>query len=293
MPCRQLPILLLLIGLLVLPAISAAQEEKTPTVCTTNEYIRIMLTFSTSGIAEEIAAFTNATNTGKALAVVAAWRDLDEVFVNNIDPNIPQCLDAILTREAMALAFSQQAVLPSLVLLSEQPNRSDEIGVSAHQMIQVLGPDQFELMDANLKAFSGLATQLQNGESLAWLPPCTEEQSEFALQLEMFEQAYADQEEALWNYVETGSIEDETYLNVFRLLVELNEQLVDGNGACSELYRRTNEMTVGFNNTFLALTVGLLAPDAATSEDEVTINGLKAYYNQRLELYLSQSLPEA
>jgi hypothetical protein len=121
---------------------------------------------------------------------------------------------------------------------------------------------QNESVGAGASAINAVVTQMQAGvASPDWLPACTVEQRQFTTQLDEFEQTFASLQGGLRAYLDTGTVDNETYFRVIELATDIAAAInTIGAAVCADYYFRALDDAYKIGDTFTALTLAQPAP---------------------------------
>lgn len=255
-------LLCLLVGTIVFPAAAQDAPPSRPP-CTADEVKQI---------ADIAVAFGDQLNTtlnkdydqtlDGDTAKLLDWLGLYQSFLLNEFPGVPNCVDGVVYGNNVGITLNQQVTLQAALLLEGVQQAAKSSDADLNQALSDLVQLQSEAVQAGVSAINAVVTQMQAGvASPEWLPACTADQLKFSTQLDEFEQTYASLQGGLRAYLDTGTVDNETYFVVTKLTTDMALAInAVGADVCADYYFRALDDAYKFGDIFTALTLGKAAP---------------------------------
>jgi hypothetical protein len=273
----------------VLPA--AAQDAPVP--CTADEAKQVSelgLHFGDQMNTVSLATFDKTLDgdTAKMLG----WAGLYRSFFNDVYPQVPLCIDGVVYSNNVGTMLSEQLTLEVTLVLNDIQQAANTGDADVNQGLSDLMTLQGERAQQALPLINAFVTQLNEGTGIPeWLPACTADQLTFTTQLDEFEQTYDGLHDGLQAYLDSGTVDKETYLAVIKLVNDMDTAMKAAEqNTCADYYYRAFEDAYKFGDTFITLTLGQIAPDVQASASAEQFNTLLQYCNDALNAYIN---PEA
>ena len=274
-------LLCLLICTTVFPAVAQDAPPSRPP-CTADEVKQI---------ADTAVAFGDRLNTVSTktydqtldgdTAKLLDWLGLYQSFLLDEFPGVPDCVDGVVYGNNVGITLNQQVTLEAMVVLgdvqpTEQPGDAD-LNQALADLVQL----QSEAVQAGVPAIDALVSQMQAGTATPdWLPACTADQLQFNTQLDGFEQTYVSLHGGLQAYLDSGTVDKDTYLAATKLVTDMATAVkAIGANVCADYYFRALDDGYKFGDTFTALTMGQAAPAIAGSANADQFNTMLQWIN--------------
>jgi hypothetical protein len=288
---RTILLVLIVLALIaVFPAAAQDEEVTQPDPCTVEQLGEAVTAIQS--INEKVQTATQAsqslTTAEEQTASLLAWGDAYMTYMGETYATFPYCIDGAITADLLGLMLNQQLTLSSMSLLStEQIAAGDDDEDLTAAMVET-ATAQGSLLQNSAAGFSQMSTSLKSGTPVPnWLPACTDEQNEYAATLDEYENAfYTEQRDALEAFIEDGTVDPDAYLTIVKLVNSLGADLSKGSGGCAELYYRTLNNIVIFNDALTAMSIGLTVPYLEGTDAEA-VTTLRDQFGALLALYIS------
>jgi hypothetical protein len=291
---------LLALFLLALPVFA---QEATPTVeagipvaCTQDEdnQIHDLLHQLDDKVSNASTVGADVSTPEKALAGLLAWGDVNQSFFSDVYPNMPTCVDGIFVQAVAGLLFEQQLALDSAVAYSVYATQAQQFDNDVHTALSATVQGVADQMQQNISSYTSIVPALAHGPVIpGYLPTCTADQLKFNDTLDGFEQRYADLAPNLQAYLDSGTVDNATYIAAAGLMTDLNAALKVGSTSCAELFTRILYDNYTFMDTFIALGLGAASPyiqDLSDTDSVDKFNALRDYFNSALMSYIEAAV---
>lgn len=281
----------LVVGAAVLPA-AAQDSPDAPAPCSADEVKQVAdlgLHFGDQMNTVSLATFDKTLDGD--IAKMMGWAGLYVSFFNDVVPQLPYCIDGIAYSTNAGGLLNEQMTIEVLLVLNDIQLAAKTGDADVNQGLSDLLKLQSDKAQQSLSTNNALLTQLSKGTGIpAWLPACTDEQLSFTTQLDELELSYDALQPGLQNYLDTGTVDKDTYLASIKLVNDMGAaaKAVEGN-LCADYYDRAVGDVYKFGDTFITLTLGQIAPDMAASASADEFNTLLQYCNDALASYISEA----
>ena len=150
------------------------------------------------------------------------WLGLYQSFLLNEFPGVPDCVDGVVFGNNVGITLNQQVTLQAALVMDDVNKAAETSDDDLYQALTDLVQPQSEAVHEGAPAINAMANQMKTGTaSPDWLPACTTEQLKFNDQLDEFEQTYANLHDGLQAYVDSGTVDKETYFAVIKLETDM------------------------------------------------------------------------
>jgi hypothetical protein len=217
------------------------------------------------------------------------WLGLYQSFLLDTFPGVPDCVDGVVFGNNVGITLNQQVTLQAAVVLDDINQAAKTSDADLYQALADLAQPQSEAVHAGVPAITAVANQMKAGTaSPAWLPTCTPDQLKFNTQLDEFEQTYASLQGGLQAYLDSGTVDKDTYFAVIKLETAMATAInTIGADVCADYYFRALDDGYKFGDSFSALTMGQAAPAIAGSANADQFNTLLQWINAMLNANLN------
>ena len=209
------------------------------------------------------------------------WLGLYQSFLLNEFPGVPDCVDGVVYGNNVGITLNQQVTLQAAVVLDDVQQAATSGDDDLYQALSALSQPQSEAVRAGVSAITAVANQMKAGTaSPDWLPACTADQLKFNTQLDEFEQSYVSLQGGLQSYLDSGTVDKETYFAATKLVTDMATAVkAIGANVCADYYFRALDDAYKFGDTFTALTMGQAAPAIAGSANADQFNTMLQWIN--------------
>jgi hypothetical protein len=286
---RRIALVLLLCLLIRTTVFPAAAQDAPPSrpPCTADEVKQIADTALSFG--DQLNAVSTKTydqtldgDTAKLLE----WVGLYQSFLNDVFPGVPDCIDGVVYGNNVGITLNQQVAIEAALVLDDVQLAAKTDDADLNQGLSDLVQLQSDAVQEGVPAITNLVNQLKAGTATpGWLPACDADQLQFTTQLDDFEQTYASLQSGLQAYLDSGTVDKDTYLAVIKLTTDMATAVkAIGANVCADYYFRALDDAYKFGDTFTALTLAQAAP-AISGNDQ--FDTMRQWLNAFLDAYLN------
>ncbi len=215
------------------------------------------------------------------------WGDLYVSFFNDIYPNLPVCIDGLVYGNAVGLMLNRQMTLETAIVLNDEQNAAKSGDADVNQALQTTLNLQNDLAKQGVTDVNTLVNQLKAGTGItAWVATCTADQAKFTDQLNGFDQTYASLTPALQTYLDSGTVDKDTYIASLKLVGDLDTAMASQT-LCADFYDHLIGDLYTFGDTLTTLTLGQIVTYMPGSASADRFDTLLKYCNDALNSSLN------
>ncbi len=209
------------------------------------------------------------------------WLGLYQSFLLETFPGVPDCVDGVVFANNVGITLNQQVTLQAAVVLDDINKAAKTSDDDLYQALAALAQPQSEAVNAGVPAITAVANQMKAGTA-------SPDQLKFNTQLDEFEQTYASLQGGLQAYLDSGTVDKDTYFAMIKLETDMATAInTIGADVCADYYFRALDDAYKFGDTFTALTMGQAAPAIAGSANADQFNTLLQWINAMLNANLN------
>ncbi len=217
------------------------------------------------------------------------WMGLYQSFLLDVFPGVPDCVDGVVYGNNVGITLNEQMTIQAALVLDDVNKAAETSDDDLYQALTDLVQPQSEAVHAGAPALNAVADQMRAGTASSdLLPACTTEQLKFNDQLDEFEQTYANLQDGLQAYLDSGTVDKDTYFTMTKLVTDMATAInAIGADVCADYYFRVLDDAYKFGDTFTALTMGQAAPAVAGSANADQFNTMLEWINAMLNANLN------
>ena len=210
------------------------------------------------------------------------WGDLYVSYFNDIFPNLPACIDGAVYGDAIGLFLNRQMTISAVLVLNDEQNAAKSGDADVNQALSDTFKLQANLNQRAVAEINGLVNQLKAGTGISsWAATCDAEQAKFSDQLDGFDQTYASLMPAMQTYLDSGTVDKDTYIASLKLVGDLDTAIATQT-LCADFYDHLIGDFYTFGDTLTTLTLGQIAPYMSGNANADRFNTLLNYCNDAL-----------
>jgi hypothetical protein len=278
-----LSIVCLLVSASVLPAAAAQDAPAAPVPCNPDQVKQVTdIALHWGDQMNTVWQATYDKTLDGDTASLLDWGDLYVSYFKDIYDNLPACIDGAVYGDAVGLFLNRQMTISAILVLNDEQNAAKSGDADVNQALSDTFKLQANLNQRSIAEINGLVNQLKAGTGIsAWAATCDAEQAKFSDQLDGFDQTYYNLRDGLQAYLDSGTVEKDTYIASLKLVGDLDTALA-AQTLCADFYVHLINELYTYGDTLTTLTLGQIAPYMSGNASADRFNTLLAYCNDAL-----------